>query len=333
MKINDYENNKILNVIEFFREKENIPENKETSKENEKPKKSKKTDELKIAVFCNNYFFITKINLKEEKTETKKYDINNIFWFSSLEFKKNTAFIKNQISSKKYFNSIRINENIIALSSNSNIPGGSDVIEFSYLKNKKYIQKKISDYSFIVSTNGLELMPKLKKENKFKILLCACKNYKKGQKNGILLVIINMEENIDIKNTFCDTENFEVYCFCPLLYDEDGNNNETRNIVESNYFLVGGFDTYLKEGKIHLYKINYEEKIDNTTIEYKQEIVFKDRDDMDAFNEPINCITQSTKTGHILVSCSDGNIYLLTPPNISYYLNEDEEEEEMSLDN
>ena len=333
MKINDYENNKILNVIEFFREKENIPENKETSKENEKLKKSKKTDELKIAVFCNNYFFITKINLKEEKTETKKYDINKIFWFSSLEFKKNTEFIKNQISSKKYFNSIRINENIIALSSNSNIPGGSDVIEFSYLKNKKYIQKKISDYSFIVSTNGLELMPKLKKENKFKILLCACKNYKKEQKNGILLVIINMEENIDIKNTFCDTENFEVYCFCPLLYNKDGNNNETRNIVESNYFLVGGFDTYLGEGKILLYKINYEEKIDNTTIEYKQEIVFKARDDMDAFNGPINCITQSTNTGHILVSCLDGNIYLLTPPNISYYLNEDEEEEEMSLDN
>ena len=336
MKINDYENNKILNVIEFFREKENIPENKETSKENEKLKKSKKTDELKIAVFCNNYFFITKINLKEEKTETKKYDINKIFWFSSLEFKKNTEFIKNQISSKKYFNSIRINENIIALSSNSNVPGGSDVIEFSYLKNKKYIQKKISDYSFIVSTNGLELMPKLKKENKFKILLCACKNYKKEkkeQKNGILLVVINMEENVDIKNTFCDTENFEVYCFCPLLYNKDGNNNETRNIVESNYFLVGGIDTYLREGKIRLYKINYEEKIDNTTIEYKQEIVFKARDDMDAFNGPINCITQSTKTGHILVSCSDGNIYLLTPPNISYYLNEDEEEEEMSLDN
>ena len=331
MKINDYENNKILNVIEFFREKENIPENKETSKENKKLKKSKKTDELKIAVFCNNYFFITKINLKEEKTETKKYDINNIFWFSSLEFKKNTEFIKNQISSKKYFNSIRINENIIALSSNSNIPGGSDVIEFSYLKNKKYIQKKISDYSFIVSTNGLELMPKLKKENKFKILLCACKNYKKEQKNGILLVIINMEENIDIKNTFCDTENFEVYCFCPLLYNKDGNNNETRNIVESNYFLVGGFDTYLGEGKILLYKINYEEKIDNTTIEYKQEIVFKARDDMDAFNGPINCITQSTNTGHILVSCLDGNIYLLTPPNISYYLNEDEEEEEIYL--
>ena len=204
-------------------------------------------------------------------------------------------------------------------------------MEFSYLKNKKYIQKKISDYSFIVSTNGLELMPKLKKENKFKILLCACKNYKKEQKNGILLVIINMEENIDIKNTFCDTEKFEVYCFCPLLYNKDGNNNETRNIVESNYFLVGGFDTYLGEGKILLYKINYEEKIDNTTIEYKQEIVFKARDDMDAFNGPINCITQSTKTGHILVSCLDGNIYLLTPPNISYYLDEDEEEEEIYL--
>ena len=97
----------------------------------------------------------------------------------------------------------------------------------------------------------------------------------------------------------------------------------TRKIVESNYFLVGGFDNDLREGKILLYKINYGERAYNTTIEFKQEIIFKDRDDIDAFNGPINCLRQSKKTGNIAASCFDGNIYLLTPPNINYYIEED----------
>ena len=41
-------------------------------------------------------------------------------------------------------------------------------------------------------------------------------------------------------------------------------------LVESNYFLFGGFDTDLIKGKIILYKINYGENVDNTTIEYEQ---------------------------------------------------------------
>ena len=186
-------------------------------------------------------------------------------------------------------------------------------------------------YSFILSPNGLELMPKLNKENKFRILLCACKKYKKEQRNGILLVNPQMEENIDVEHPFYDTGNFEVYCFCPILCDieakkgdEDRGDLGNKKLIDTNYFLVGGFDTDLREGKILLYKINYGEKAYNTTIEYVQEIIFKDRDDdIDAFNGPVNCLTQSTKTGNILASCFDGNIYLLTPPNINYYLEED----------
>ena len=111
-----------------------------------------------------------------------------------------------------------------------------------------------------MSPNGLELMPKLNKENKYRILLCACKKYKKGQRNGILLVNPQMEEEKDIEHPFYDTDNLEVYCFCSILYETDGNNIETRKIVDSNYFLVGGFDNELREIKIYLYKINYGER-------------------------------------------------------------------------
>ena len=53
-----------------------------------------------------------------------------------------------------------------------------------------------------------------------------------------------------------------------------------------------------------------------------QEIIFKVRDDVDVFNDLINCLIHSTKTENILASCFDRNIYLLTPLNINYYLEE-----------
>ena len=325
-----------------------IPDNKETPKGNgnEKPIQYKMPDNLKIVLCSNKYFFLTNINLKEKKTETKKLDISRIFGFSSIEIKNNNYLITGKnctsyiidlftnaspqenvyIDGESYFNSIRINERSIALVSNSVYPGAQDVLKFFNLKKKKYYQRIIGGYSFILSPNGLELMPKLNKDNKFRILLCACKKYKKEQKNGILLVNAQMDETMDIEHPFYDTDNFEVYCFCPILSDgeeQKEKNSGNKKLIDTNYFLVGGFDTELREGKILLYKINYGERAYNTTIEFKQEIIFKDRDDIDAFNGPINCLRQSKKTGNIAASCFDGNIYLLTPPNINYYIEED----------
>ena len=331
-----------------FSQRNEIPDNKETPKGNgnEKPIQYKMPDNLKIVLCSNKYFFLTNINLKEKKTETKKLDISRIFGFSSIEIKNNNYLITGKnctsyiidlftnanpqenvyIDGESYFNSIRINERSIALVSNSVYPGAQDVLKFFNLKKKKYYQRIIGGYSFILSPNGLELMPKLNKDNKFRILLCACKKYKKEQKNGILLVNAQMDETIDIEHPFYDTDNFEVYCFCPILSDgeeQKEKNSGNKKLIDTNYFLVGGFDTELREGKILLYKINYGERAYNTTIEFKQEIIFKDRDDIDAFNGPINCLRQSKKTGNIAASCFDGNIYLLTPPNINYYIEED----------
>ena len=331
-----------------FSQRNEIPDNKETPKGNgnEKPIQYKMPDNLKIVLCSNKYFFLTNINLKEKKTETKKLDISRIFGFSSIEIKNNNYLITGKnctsyiidlftnanpqenvyIDGESYFNSIRINERSIALVSNSVYPGAQDVLKFFNLKKKKYYQRIIGGYSFILSPNGLELMPKLNKDNKFRILLCACKKYKKEQKNGILLVNAQMDETMDIEHPFYDTDNFEVYCFCPILSDgeeQKEKNSGNKKLIDTNYFLVGGFDTELREGKILLYKINYGERAYNTTIEFKQEIIFKDRDDIDAFNGPINCLRQSKKTGNIAASCFDGNIYLLTPPNINYYIEED----------
>ena len=334
------------------------------NKNNEK-EKNKTEDKLNIILLSNKSIFLTTIDLKTSSHKTMEVDFSHIFSFNCIEMKKNNFFVvgnkctsyitdlfTNQeakeyklIDDISFFNSIKINDNIIALISNSFYENGTDELMFYNLKKKKLVQNVIKGYSFSLNPNGLELMPKLDTNNKKRILLCACKRYIKSQRNGILLVNPQLGENKDVEIPFYDTGNFEVNCFCPILKElekqnekndqndylarDDQNKQLKKKIFEdTNYFLVGGFDENKRQGAIRLYKVIYGEKAYNTTIEYIQDIVFKKQKNIDDFDMPINCLTQSRTTGNILVNCYNGNIYLLTPPNIDYYLAEDKEEEE-----
>jgi hypothetical protein len=64
-------------------------------------------------------------------------------------------------------------------------------------------------------------------------------------------------------------------------------------------------------------------------IEFLQDIEFKkDREKKFlGFNGAISSIIQSEKYLNILATCYDGNDYLLSPPNLEYYLDEKKEEE------
>ena len=61
--------------------------------------------------------------------------------------------------------------------------------------------------------------------------------------------------------------------------------------------------------------------------EYKKRI-FRERNTFKGFAGPISSIIQSSLTGNILVTCYDGYVYLLTPPNLDYYLRTDKEGKE-----
>ena len=80
---------------------------------------------------------------------------------------------------------------------------------------------------------------------------------------------------------------------------------------------------------LKLYKIIYEYKAYNTKIEYIDDISFE-HDNFLGFEGPITSLVQSRKTGEILVSCRYGNIYLLSPPNLNYFLYYDEQETQQS---
>ena len=86
---------------------------------------------------------------------------------------------------KSYWTGIKINSELIALTSNRSIVNGEDRIIF-YNYYGKRILKDVENYSFSLSQNNLALMPiegavkkvKIAEVNKAnKILLCACKKY------------------------------------------------------------------------------------------------------------------------------------------------------------
>ena len=94
-------------------------------------------------------------------------------------------------------------------------------------------------------------------------------------------------------------------------------------MIETEYFLVGGFNSDSKKGAIRLYKINYnKQEFKNTEIEYIKDIEINSNvgeNKFDEFKGKITCIIQTRYSGNILVTCSDGNVFLFTFPNIDFY--------------
>ena len=231
---------------------------------------------------------------------------------------------------------IQINNNIIAFTSNDILLNGKDKLYFYDIENDLII-KKLEDYSFTVSTNSLSLMKFGEQESN--ILLCGCKQYSNNyKKNGILIIDTNT-----YAEDFYDSNDFEVYCFCPISYVIENKNNS--ELVATDYFLAGGFSNIKNKGMIKLFKlINNEETNYNTKIEFKQDIIFRntkidykkeilysingERDKTNifyfsGFERNVSCITQSKINGKLYVTCWDGCVYSLTSPNISFYLKSD----------
>lgn len=223
-----------------------------------------------------------------------------------------------KIFDKSYKGGIIINDYIIALTSNRVIPYGEDKLVI-YNKSLRKITFEVIGYSFIPSSNGLNIVTR----NENTIILCACKKYLKDQKNGILLVNYEMGKKKKINHIFYNTKYFEVYCFCSIFIKDELNNKileENIRKIDTDYFLVGGYDQKKNKGMIKLYKIIYTEKFIETKIEFIQDIDIIKSEKFKGFKEPISSMIQSKRNGNLLISSWDGNIYLFKPPNISYFL-------------
>jgi len=293
---------------------------------------------LDYNILTKNYFIAMKEVLYEKEIYMCLSCTNYIKDYNILCTKEGIFIINNlnnkiinikekKIMNKSYRAGIQINNKIYAFTSNSASKNGEDKIIFYNIISDKFFHE-IKNYSFILSSNGLYLI-KNKEELNGNILLCACKKYMKGQKNGILLInLINSNIDMGISNYFYDTKNFEVYCFCQISIIERKYvlSNDVA-IYETKYFLVGGFEKDKNRGIIKLYKIIYNQNFLETKIEYIQDIETKKNNNFKGFKGSISSIIQSKNDGKIIISCLDGNIYLFTQPKMEYFLFYDKQTE------
>ena len=227
-----------------------------------------------------------------------------------------------------YRGGIELTDEIIGATSNRILSKGENKLIF-FSSTSKIFKKgiEVNNYSFTLSLNNCALMGIPNKDN-CKLLLFACKKYRKDDKNGILLLKIKLINDDGEKfEKFYDTKNFEVYCFCPIFELKEKTileKNDKSQAKETEYFFVGGFDLDKNKGLIKLYKVIYNVEIEKIEIEYIQDIIVENKirkEDSEYFKEPISCIFQSSSR-EILVTCYDGNIYYFSEPNFSL-LNQD----------
>ena len=282
-----------------------------------------------ISISPNKYSSIIKsikinisffINIKENLciigNETGVYSLMDIL--SQIIQKKEI-----QILNKSYKSGIIINDYLVALTSNIIIHNGENKLKIYNTQIKNFVYE-IEGYSFTTSLNGLTIMENNVNKNNYKILLCACKKYISGQKNGILLINIYIDEEIlDTRKYFYNTGDFEVTCFCPIFIVQKSSFiliQKESEIYETNYFFVGGFHKIKGKGIIKLFKLIYNKIFFETRIEYIQDIELSNHNNFKGFKSSISSIIQSQKNGNILVTCWDGNVYLFDSPNLDYFL-------------
>ena len=312
------------------------------------------------AYIINFYFYSLKYIIQRLSVPKKKYDFcleisKDNYYFFGLECKYHYINLFNKKNKKKrwrvamkyrYKGGIKINEDLILLTSNRLYPNGEDKLIIYNINRKRIIYKAIG-YSFIFSNNGLSCI-KVDNSNNI-IIFCACKRYFSDQKNGILIIYLDIKEEKVKSKLFYETNNFEVYCFCPILKIENNANlldgideiNNSENIItkKTDFFFVGGFNKSKNEGLIKLFKVYYELNYNNINIDFIQDININKKENNYSFGNnkeekreiilgfkgPITCIIQTRKTGNILVTCWDRNVYLFTPPNFDIFIKNKEE--------
>ena len=201
-------------------------------------------------------------------------------------------------------------EKIFLLTSSDIIPNGiNEMIFYNYSKNE--IIGKIDGYSFDPSYNNLcEIDQTIKLQQK--LILAACTKKEKGEnKNGILVINLKINGKIEYYTFFHETKNFEVSCFCQILNVENNNsiygnikNKDLINIIDTEYFLAGGFEKDKREGCIKLYKIKLNSN-GYLEVQFVQDIFVEQSENFKGFDGKISSIIQSKITGNILTTCWD----------------------------
>ena len=319
-------------------------------------------NKVKVLINSNNKYYMISIDLVQSEHEKEEvvirqngniikkdndYVINLLFSLNETNYfqimtKKNSfnyfIYYNNNNNETNLFINEFLNskiQNFILLIKNE-FYNENDILYFINFHDKKKINK-INLYFFSKYSNSISEIPNARNEKETKILF-ACKEYNsKKNKNGILLIIPYLKDSLEMVKYFYPTDNFEVYCFCPIANKkEEANNNLTKNrhrintqkntednsysgqinnnririnryynTIEFSHFLAGGFDIKQKKPLIKLYRLSFNNTTLEPEIEKIQDIEIENKENC---NRPIIRIMQSENFGEILAINSNGDI-------------------------
>ena len=307
----------------------------------EKNSDDKNIIELIVCYLKYIYLITIKIENNDYSYETKKYEIPNIKSFFCKEVGTNYIIaglnvvliaeelfndsLQNKkmqkISSETYRTGISLNNDIIVLISFDLIPNGSNKLSIIDIEEHKVKGTIISEQSFTYSEN---CACSLSQKDKI-IFVIGCKSYNSHQKNGIFLGYMDSNikiADLNLKYKFYDTNNFEVYCFSKIYEC-----NNPKKKIKIIFFFAGGFDLDKRQGVVRLYKLIEFIDEDKIKIKFLQEIEIDEEinEEFQGFNMPVNNITQLQHNGKMVITTSDGGIYLFSKPNIDFYINLEKE--------
>ena len=215
----------------------------------------------------------------------------------------------NQINQKsksklKLIGGIKITNNLYAFYSNKYFFEENIIILYNLSKNNPiYVlyDDNNQNCSYPSDNNELHL---IHIDDNFKILLCACKSYKSGDINGILIVILDINESNFKIQELINTEDFEINCFCTIIENKE---------KHFEYFLTGGLEKNKRRRTVKLYKIIYNifnEDI-KVEIEYVQDAIEQfDKINFDGKIYKIIKTNDNENNKNIIIHCKNGSIYL-----------------------
>ena len=264
-------------------------------------------------------FFLELCSEWKENNDYKKYDINSLFEkIQNKEFEYGKLLINDSLA--KYEKGIIINKNIFIFTYNGGTTDESILIFYNFGLHR--IEYNIKGFSFSKLPNGLYM---ISKEKNKKILFCACQKYFKTQKNGILIVKIDLENGKSPPNYYYyNTHKCQINCFCELkktVYDKN-----------EHFLLVGGYNNSCKESILKLYKIKYVKPFKRSNIKFLKDITFKEilKNNKNIKNEfniesfkgyktPITCIRIDSTFNYLFISFFNGDVCLFSPPNLDSF--------------
>ena len=203
-------------------------------------------------------------------------------------------------------------DNVYAFVSNKIYDHGENMLVILDFLNQSKTQiipgdKKDEDkYSFNIGNNSLYLI-NADKDDKYKILLCACKSYVEGTQNGILMVLMEINDKIfkTFHPQFYPTDDFEVNCFLSIDKSND-----------IHYILAGGFEVGKRRGNVKLYRLSCNIQEEKPEIEYIQDAIenFGDLGDFDGMINSMVKFKENDIDKRIKISCINGDDYIFELP-------------------